>query len=67
MKKIKVTLRKDGTQDVEVLGASGEECLRFTHDLERRLGRPVGARTLKPEYRDEEPGAGIEAEPERER
>src|SRR4030095_4362664 len=34
MKKIKVTLRRDGSQDVEVLGASGDECVRFTRDLE---------------------------------
>ncbi len=64
MKKIKVTLHGDGSQDVEVLGASGDECVRFTRDLERRLGKPVGERTLKPEYHDEEPG-GAEAERER--
>ncbi len=49
MKKIKVTLHKDGTQHIEALGATGEECIEFTRELEQRLGTPVGERTLKPE------------------
>jgi hypothetical protein len=63
MKKIKITLHKDGTQKVEVLGTVGEECVEFTKALEHRLGDPVGERTLKPEYEQTEP----EVEPERER
>lgn len=50
MKKIKITLHKDGTQKVEVLGAQGAECVEFTRQLEQRLGKPIGERTLKPEY-----------------
>ena len=50
MKKIKITLRKDGTQKVEVLDAVGTECESFTRELERRLGQQIGDRTLKPEY-----------------
>lgn len=49
MKKIKITIHKDGTQKVEVLGAVGEECVQFTKELERRLGTPLGERELKPE------------------
>jgi hypothetical protein len=50
MKKIKITLHKDGTQKVEVLGAFGAECVEFTKELERRLGKPIGERVLKPEH-----------------
>ena len=50
MKKIKITLHKDGTQKLEVLGAVGDECLEFTRELEECLGTPVGERELKPEY-----------------
>ncbi|MBI1792231.1 MAG: DUF2997 domain-containing protein [Acidobacteria bacterium] len=54
MKKMKITLRKDGTQKIEVLNAVGEECLGFTHDLEKRLGAAASERELKPEYRETE-------------
>ena len=55
MKKIVITLHKDGTQKVEVEGARGEACVEFTKELEERLGAPVGDRTLKPEHElDEE-------------
>ncbi len=50
MKKIRITLHKDGTQKVEVLGAVGAECVEFTRELEKRLGAPLGERVLKPEY-----------------
>lgn len=50
MKKIKITLHKDGTQKVEVLGAIGDSCLEFTEELEKRLGVQEGERVLKPEY-----------------
>lgn len=64
MRKIKITLHKDGTQKVEVLGATGPECIQFTSELEQRLGRPIGERTLKPEY--EETELDIETERDRE-
>jgi len=50
MKKMKITIRKDGTQKIEVLGAVGEECVEFTQEMERRLGKQEGERELKPEY-----------------
>jgi hypothetical protein len=50
MKKIKITLHKDGTQKVEVLGAVGSECLQFTSELEKRLGAAQGERVLKDEF-----------------
>ena len=50
MKKIQITIRKDGTQKVEVLGAVGSECQELTRDLERRLGKAEGERSLKPEF-----------------
>lgn len=55
MKKMKITIRKDGTQTIEVLGAVGEECLAFTQQLEQRLGVQEGERVLKPEYSETEP------------
>ena len=61
MKKIQITLHKDGTQKVEVLGAVGTECVEFTKELEKRLGKPIGERELKPEYEMTE----TEAEQER--
>lgn len=50
MKKMKITIHKDGTQKVEVLGAVGEECVELTRELEERLG----PRELKPEYHESE-------------
>jgi len=50
MKKMKITIHKDGTQQSEVLGAVRESCVEFTQAFERRLGVPVGARELKPEF-----------------
>lgn len=54
MKQIKITLHKDGTQKVEVLGAVGAECVELTEQLERRLGVQEGQRELKPEYHETE-------------
>jgi hypothetical protein len=54
MKKMKITIHKDGTQKVEVLGAVGEGCVQFTQELEKRLGTPLGPRELKPEYHETE-------------
>ena len=61
MKKIKITLHKDGTQKLEVLGAVGQDCVQFTQQLEKRLGTPLGERELKPEFHE------TEAETERQR
>lgn len=61
MKKIKVTIHKDGTQHVEVLGAVGETCVEFTRELEKRLGAPIGEREFKPEFHE------VESEVERDR
>ena len=49
MAKIKITLHKDGTQKLEVLGAVGDQCLDLTRQLEKRMGL-VEERTLKPEF-----------------
>lgn len=49
MKKMKITLSRDGTQKIEVLNATGDDCLAFTHAMEQRLGRQQGVRTRKPE------------------
>lgn len=49
MKRMKITIAKDGTQKVEVLGAQGEECIKFSQKLEERLGVQVGERMRKPE------------------
>lgn len=54
MKKMKITLHQDGTQKVEVVGAAGDECLRFSRELEQRLGTSLGERELKPEYYETE-------------
>lgn len=54
MKKMKITIRKDGTQKIEVLDASGDDCLEFTRQLEQRLGEQDGERVLKPEYYEAE-------------
>lgn len=65
MKKIKVTIHKDGTQKIEVLGAVGEECVAFTQELEQRLGTQVGQRELKPEYHETESEREYDHEVER--
>jgi hypothetical protein len=64
MKKIKITLRKDGTQKVEALGVVGESCLELTKALEHRLGVEASERTLKPEFEIE--SSEFESERERE-
>ena len=62
MKKMKITIHKDGTQKIEVLGAAGEECVQFTREMEARLGGQMGERELKPEFHESE----TETERERE-
>ena len=52
MSKIKITLRKDGTQKVEVLDAVGNDCVELTRQLEGRLGVATGKRELKPEFNE---------------
>ena len=64
MRKVRITIARDGTQRVEVIGAQGEDCLELTWRLERRLGRPVGERTLKPETADAAPERASEREQE---
>jgi hypothetical protein len=65
MRKIKVTLHRDGTQKIEALGAEGESCLELTRALERRLGVQQGERTLKDGYYEEEPVEETEREEEK--
>ena len=65
MKKIKITIHKDGTQKVEVLGAVGGDCVQFTQELEKRLGSPIGERELKPEYYESETEAEQDYEVDR--
>ncbi len=50
MKKVKITIRKDGTQKVEALGVVGEGCEELTRSFEQRLGEVEGERVYKPEY-----------------
>lgn len=66
MKKIKITIRKDGTQKIEVLGAQGSECVEFTADLERQLGTAADERVFKPEFEDTEKDQEIHREQQRE-
>jgi len=54
MKKMIITIHKDGTQKIEVEGALGDACVELTEALEKRLGQQVGERTLKPEYEMQE-------------
>lgn len=54
MRKMRITLHKDGTQTIEVLGFKGSGCVEFTKQLEERLGTPIAERTLKPEYYENE-------------
>jgi hypothetical protein len=65
MKKIRITLHKDGTSKVEVLGAVGDECLGHSAELEKRLGTPIGDRVLKPEFYEAETVREGEREVER--
>ena len=58
MKKIRITLQSDGTQNIEVLGAEGDECLEFTRALEERLGKSE-ARKLKEEFENVIPEAEV--------
>jgi len=62
MKKIKITIHKDGTQKVEALGVVGDSCVELTRSFEERLGEVEGERVCKPEYEMTEQ----EHEPDRE-
>ena len=50
MKKVKITIRKDGTQKVEAVDVVGESCVELTRSFEQRLGKVVGERVYKPEH-----------------
>lgn len=65
MRKIRITMNKDGQTRLEVLGDSGEHCLEFTRELERRLGSVEGERGYKEEFREQESEQEQEGEGER--
>jgi hypothetical protein len=48
-KRIKFTIRQDGTVTEEVVGAVGNECEGLTSEVEKNLGNIV-SRIHKPEY-----------------
>ncbi len=48
MRKIKVTVAKDGTTRIEAFGFSGKECLSATKAIEDAIGA-VNSRKAKPE------------------
>ena len=48
-KRIKFTIRQDGTVTEEVVGAVGNECEGLTSEVEKNLGNVV-SRIHKPEY-----------------
>ena len=50
MKKIKITIRKDGTQKVEAVDVVGDSCVELTQSFEKRLGKVEGERVYKPEH-----------------
>lgn len=50
MKKIKITIRKDGTQKVEAVDVVGDSCVELTRSFENRLGKVEGERVYKPEH-----------------
>jgi hypothetical protein len=54
MRTIRITMSKDGTTRLEVLGDQGEHCLAFTAELERRLGTIIGERQYKAEFKEQE-------------
>lgn len=54
MKKMRITLHKDGTQTIEVFGAKGSDCIEFSKHLEERLGTPARERVLKAEFYESE-------------
>ena len=62
MRKIRIVLKKDGTQEIEVLGARGADCVEFTRELEERLGVSEGERRRKPEYYEDPESVGSETE-----
>lgn len=53
MKLVKVTVTREGQATIETEGFVGEECIRVTEGLERKLGGQ-GERTLKPEAYEQE-------------
>lgn len=62
MRKIRIVLRKDGTQEIEVLGVQGDACVELSRELEERLGVRLGERRLKPEYYEDPEATDPETE-----
>ena len=50
MRKVKITIRKDGTQKIEAVNVVGDSCVELTRSFEERLGRVEGERAFKPEH-----------------
>lgn len=60
MAKIKIVLRKDGTQTIEALEAEGDSCIALTQGLEQKAGKVID-RQLKPEFYETEVATVSEA------
>ena len=48
-RKLKFTIRQDGTVTEEVIGAASHECINLTESLEKKLGE-LETRQFKPEF-----------------
>jgi len=54
MRIIRITSNRDGMNHIECFGFTGEDCVKTTLEVERRLGLQVGERQLKPEFHETE-------------
>ncbi len=52
MEELEITIEKDGTTRIRVLGVQGAHCLELTREIEERLGEVVN-RTFTTEYYEE--------------
>jgi hypothetical protein len=58
-------MSNDGLTKLEVLGDSGEHCLKLNGELERQRGKVVGERQYKSEFKESEQEQETESEEDR--
>jgi hypothetical protein len=53
IQEVEVSVRPDGTVQIQVRGVKGPKCLALTQDIEKLLGGRVIAREKTPEFNEE--------------
>ncbi len=60
MKKMKITIDREGKTSINVEGARGEECLEFTNLVEKAVGELKERKLTDDYYKEEKEGIDID-------